>query len=432
MKKGAVILPALILLTTVFCHAAKLETTRKPLTAWGNTYYAIQSDGDLMAWGDSFHGAICSDEDLPLFSQANRILEKAVFATGNMNLGLAINQDQTLWGWGWDWTGRLLGAADAEKTPIWLLDHVAAAAAGLHQCLALKTDGTVWSWGSNQYGQLGIGEQETEGDPLPIHSPTQVMDHVRAIATDGMFASFAVKEDGTVWAWGKQDDRDDAVWYTPQPILDHVQKVQWTQSDDHGSILLLGNDGNLWRSDFDGVQKRYMPPEKFLEHVADFSSRCAVTMSHKLWIWGPDPQTAPNSASTCVPVRVMENVLYAEADNSCTLAIRTDGSLWEIRDNLVAKPAKGESTSYPEPVSVGDHMMTTEQQPSPAADNESPTTIASEPGDDTSGSKENEEQSSRNTRNDNILTDGTSKRGLAFTFGTILLLGILGISRKRH
>lgn len=136
MKKGVLILPLLILLTTVFCNAAELETTWKPLATLGNFYYAIQSDGALMAWGDSFHGAICSDVDLPSFSQANRIMEKAVFATGNMNLGLAIDQEQTLWGWGWDWTGRLLGANDAEKTPIRLLDCVVAAAAGLHHCLA--------------------------------------------------------------------------------------------------------------------------------------------------------------------------------------------------------------------------------------------------------------------------------------------------------
>lgn len=58
-----------------------------------------------MAWGDSFHGATGTDDDLPSFSQANCMLENAVFVTGNMNLGLAIDRDQTLWGWGWDWTG---------------------------------------------------------------------------------------------------------------------------------------------------------------------------------------------------------------------------------------------------------------------------------------------------------------------------------------
>lgn len=93
LKKEAVLIPLLILVTTVFCSAAELDAVQKPLAVFGSTYYAIQSDGKLMAWGDSFHGATGTDDDLPSFSQANCMLENAVFVTGNMNLGLAIDRD---------------------------------------------------------------------------------------------------------------------------------------------------------------------------------------------------------------------------------------------------------------------------------------------------------------------------------------------------
>lgn len=377
LKKDAVLIPLLILVTTVFCSAAELDAVQKPLVVFGSTYYAIQSDGKLMAWGDSFHGATGTDDDLPSFSQANCMLENAVFVTGNMNLGLAIDRDQTLWGWGWDWTGRLLGAGEAKSKPARLMDEVASAAVGLHHCLALKADGSLWSWGSNQYGQLGIEGAIPDNQSLSAHEPTNVMDHVRWIATDGMLASFAVKEDGSVWAWGKQDGCDAAVWSTPRHIFDHVQAVCWTQSGAYGSILLLGNDGNLWQSYFDSAEACYTMPEKAIEHVEAFSDNCGVTTDHALWVWGIPPQAAGDPSVADTAVCVMQDVLYAEAGGGSVLALGTDGSLWAMGGDY---EAGGDPPSLKGPISLGGALMIPERQETSHADDASPTAIPSKTG----------------------------------------------------
>jgi len=45
-----------------------------------------------------------------------------------------------------------------------------AISAGNFHCLALDKDGYVWGWGSNEFGQLGLGD-----DPDPLkHYATQM------------------------------------------------------------------------------------------------------------------------------------------------------------------------------------------------------------------------------------------------------------------
>ncbi|MFC1742760.1 hypothetical protein ACFL35_02115 [Candidatus Riflebacteria bacterium] len=83
-----------------------------------------------------------------------------------------------------------------------LTDCMAVSAGGLHS-LALKSDGTVVAWGSNDYGQLGIGDEEESSDeefPVPIPNFNNVIG-----ISAGYEHSLAVKSDGTAWAWGTND-----------------------------------------------------------------------------------------------------------------------------------------------------------------------------------------------------------------------------------
>lgn len=155
---------------TTDCNASELEAVSAPLAIADNTFYAIRADGELVAWGDSFHGATGKDDDIPLYSEANPLLPNAVFVDGSMKLGLAIDSKQTLWAWGTDGTGRLLGTKGSIMEPIRLLDDVVEVRPGLNHCIALKNDGSVWGWGDSSRGQLGILTKEPSGERSILRS----------------------------------------------------------------------------------------------------------------------------------------------------------------------------------------------------------------------------------------------------------------------
>lgn len=363
----------LFLLTLVTLHAHAAEVKQQPLAALGYTYYAIQTDGTLLAWGDSFHGATGREVDIP-FSEANPVLKHTIYTTGNMNLGLAVDCEKVLWGWGWDWTGRLLGAENANMEPVRLMDHVISVTAGLQHCMALKDDGSVWIWGLNQYGQIGNGQQDQQDGQMHIHKPERVMDHVCAMTTDGDSASYAIKDDGTLWTWGRQSD--DIAWLSPVQIMEHVEKAHWgCNPSGRRGILVLGHDGSLWFTSFDEENQWYTEPQQMIQNVVRFSNGCAITDNDELWCWGPTVPAYISNMESDMPVSIMTHVADAVSDNGCTLVIKTDGSLWELTSNLTVEGDSDHSMRMTSPIKLAENMMIPVHPTNTVSDSAKPTVV---------------------------------------------------------
>ena len=173
---------------------------------------------------------------------------------------------------------------------------------GNHHSLALRFDGTVWGWGWNWYGQLGDGTFIDQKFPVQTLGMTDV---VQVVAS--MEFSLALKADGTVWAWG---------------------------TNGYGQ---LGNGS---------IREQNVPNlVKGLTGVVQISAGSEFALALKsdgtVWAWGHNHEAQlgdgvggdlSNNYNSNVPVQVvgLTNVVQISAGAAHSLALKGDGTLWEI------------------------------------------------------------------------------------------------------
>ena len=240
--------------------AAALEPISQPIATSGYTYYAIRADGALLAWGDSFHGAVGPADQDPLpWEEANVLLEDARYVDAGFVMAAAIDEEGTLWGWGGTHNGRAFG----EEEPYRLLEDVVSVSVMDSMCAALRTDGAVWTWGPRS------GKSLAEHEDDPFYPPTQVLDYAAKLHGD-----LAVLEDGTLVQLLM-----DGETATIRPLMEHVADVCENGGFDDDAMLVQALDGSLWRVPYtterDTVSELFAftlgQPEKFLEQVSHFS-----------------------------------------------------------------------------------------------------------------------------------------------------------------
>ena len=170
-------------------------------------------------------------------------------AVGTLSAGGgAPSIDAQVWTWGNNEYGELgTGGvpATARSTPaaVTALDHVRKVALGAEHGLAINISGNVGAWGSNDFGQLGTGNDQAKNTPVWIPGLSGVID-----VGAGNYHSVALKNDGTVWTWGYNrsgelgrgnDPEDDSPGKTSLSGI-----VAVAAGDGHS--LALGSDGSVW------------------------------------------------------------------------------------------------------------------------------------------------------------------------------------------
>ena len=162
--------------------------------AGGNAHsVALKSDGTLWVAGDE-HAT---------FQRVGTDSDWVAIAAGD-DFTLAIKADRTLWAWGRNISGELgLGEAVEATSPQQVgsaMDWVAVSTGGGFT-LALDADGFLWATGANSRGRLGIAEPGDHNRYELVQALGSAWEFVSA----GEGHTLAIGPDGLLYAWGSND-----------------------------------------------------------------------------------------------------------------------------------------------------------------------------------------------------------------------------------
>ncbi|MCL2361490.1 MAG: hypothetical protein FWC73_06735 [Defluviitaleaceae bacterium] len=210
------------------------------LWSWGLNPMGVLGDGSLetVAGGSTWHMLWEDDESGP-----TQILENVAAFHIDGGSAFAIQTNGNLWAWGDNSHGQLGdGTRIARNTPVHIMDGVESVIPGGLTTFAIRVDGGLWAWGLNASGQFGNRIQISQ--LLPV----RVMDAPGEVFVVGGTV-FAIDEDDSLRVWGGR--------YGSTPITQH-RDVAFVSMDAQGDLFILQTDGNLWVFREGGTQEIIM------------------------------------------------------------------------------------------------------------------------------------------------------------------------------
>lgn len=282
---------------------------------------ALKADGSVWVWGYNRYGQL---GDGTKVSQAlpQRLLllgSKVIAITAGRDFALALKADGSVWAWGYNGRNQLGdGSADYWKlSPVQILapdSGIALLMAGDSHTLVLKQEGGTWAFGDPSWGQLG--GRDLNWDTVTTHKTAPGINvlglergsGVVALAA-GYFHSLALKKDGSVWGWGNNwngqvgNNSTDTKLSSPQQILPPGSRVMALAAGAYHS-LALKSDGSVWAWG--------------RNNVGQLGDGSTVDKRSPVQILPPD-----------------SGVIAIAAAGDHTLALKSDGSLWEWGDMIL-------------------------------------------------------------------------------------------------
>jgi 6-phosphogluconolactonase (cycloisomerase 2 family)/alpha-tubulin suppressor-like RCC1 family protein/fibronectin type 3 domain-containing protein len=303
------------------------------------------------------------------------VTAKSVFEGGDQ-FSIALKNDGTVGAWGSNSSGQLGdGTTTQGLTPVQAsgLNGVTAVTAGDYHSIALKNDATLWGWGNNGYGQLGDGTTTNRNIPVQVNG----LSGVTSFAA-GLYHTLAVKNDSTVWAWGynttgQLGDGTTIDHSTPVQVLSGLSGVAAVTAGYQYSIALK-NDGTVWGWGYnsygqlgDGTFTTRTTPVQVntvsgITAIAAGGANESYTVALKndgtVWAWGNnsygqlgDGSTTTNR-STPVQASGLSGVTAIAAGAGHTLALKSDGTVWAWGRNSYGQLGDGSTTTRTTPVKV--------------------------------------------------------------------------------
>ena len=357
-------------------------TSTKELIACGYfNAFAINSNGNLWAWGGNSYGQLGLG-DITHRSSPVQVGTSAWSKIAADFHTVAIQSNGTLWGWGRNSVGQL-GLSDSadRSSPVqigtssnWAQVSVRSSQESFPQrrgnTLAIKTDGTLWAWGQNVFGQLGLS------NTISRYSPVQVgTESYWSQISCGYEHTVALQSNGTLWSWGYNGqgqlglNTSTTAVYSPAQIgtLSSWSKI----SAGKYSTLAIKTDGTLWAWGSNqygqlgvGVNSNslnYSTPVQIgvLNDWTEISnygySSSAIKNNKTLWSWGRNDNGQlglSDTADRSSPVQVGTSSTWTRISSSYSSLATQDGSLWSWGRNGLGQLGLNTLTSYSSPIQL--------------------------------------------------------------------------------
>jgi len=178
------------------------------VSAGANHRIALRDDGTVWNWGENSSGGLygerSGDRDLIPWKVEGLRRIKALSAGGSSNI--ALREDGTLWAWGNGRLGNDSVVATMEPIQVHINEFIVSISEGPgYHAFAISDGDTLWCWGSNDYGQLGIGEQSSSNGSIHIpikntNLPFRVEDIITISC--GSSHTLILLSDKSVWGCG--------------------------------------------------------------------------------------------------------------------------------------------------------------------------------------------------------------------------------------
>ncbi|HRQ86984.1 MAG TPA: cell wall anchor protein, partial [Candidatus Saccharibacteria bacterium] len=185
---------------------------------------ALDSDGQVYAWGRNLYGQIgdgtSSDRHSPVAITGGAIAGKTITKiAASGELSFVIDSDGLLYGWGRNYYGALgVSGANSGNTPnpspgavngsAGLAGKVVSSVVSspnIMASFAIDSTGVLYAWGNGAYNsQLGTGVNGYVGSPTPV-TVGDLAGKTVAMAAGGGAHSLALDSSGAVYAWGGND-----------------------------------------------------------------------------------------------------------------------------------------------------------------------------------------------------------------------------------
>ncbi len=301
----------------------------KYITAKWNGKYAINTKGEVYAWGNNNYGqlGIGTTEDMenPTKIEGLTNVKNLIMDDGSV---LAVTENGEVYSWGNNNYGQL-GNNTTNNTSkpekVNGLSNIEQVYLNSHSAFALTENGEIYSWGNNYSAGLGLGQTNNK-----ILVPTKIeqLSNIEKFYPGG--ANFAKTTDGQLYSWGDNSYGNTGLG-TKSEVLS-PQKITGIPSvvEMYGngySVFAKTTDGQLyaWGDNKSGdlglgeeikdttrPNKVNIPSKvKYVSEHGYDSTKVAVTVENEVYIWGSNDknQITSNSESSIIknPINLKEN-----------------------------------------------------------------------------------------------------------------------------